>query len=498
MKPSLALWGVLGLGLGARSGQLYGQTTLEFDHARQQARLISIQGGVEKTRILRPGSKVILRGSDTVRVRVTNTNTAIYRFARQSQPVPAPGLDPLRSFLGTVKPFLPEVGLLIGGAPGTRGGAGATGLSRSILPPDLPFGTPTSVSRALAAGKRAERDVATIDDAIHGSGGLQQTHTRVLATLERMRTGEDVERAASQLREALQLSGDGCSTANRARRLPVTLTLLQAIEDLEPARAELRKAILDGYIELNGYAGFQGLTDSLGRIRTAADSAVGDYEPIVSTAYRVESLTLTAAYACSTWTGGTVSVKSDTGRSITLSIDARSEPELSRVADRSPVGYTVTFLPRWVVRPSLGASLLVAPNATFPRFGARSPATGGGTEVYESGTQDARFNWGITLGFTWRGMSLGSDEKPGVALWLPELTVNPGSDSKSLSAGVGMSFRFLKLGVGMSWIRHSELVDLRVGQTIPNKDFLRVRDTFRSPKLYVSLSVFDWPPFMAK
>lgn len=498
MKPSIAFWGVLGLGIGAGPGLAYAQTTLEFDHARQQARLISFKGGVEQARILRPGARVLLGGSDTVRVRVTNTNTAIYRFARQSQPVPAPGLDPLRSFLGTVKPFLPEVGLLIGGAPGTRGGAGATGLSRSILPTDLPFGTPASVSRALAAGKRAERDVATIDDAIHGSGGLQQTHTRVLATLERMRTGEDVERAAGQLRETLHLSGDGCSTANRARRLPVTLTLLQAIEDLEPARAELRQAILDGYIELNGYAGFQGLTDSLGRIRAAADSAVGDYEPLISVAYRVESLTLTAAYACSTWTGGTVSVKSDTGRSLTLSIDARSEPELSRVADRSPVGYTVTFLPRWIVRPSLGASLLVAPHGTFPKFGARSPATGGGTEIYESGTQDARFNWGITLGFTWRGMSLGPDEKPIVALWLPELTVNPGGDSKALSAGVGMSFRFLKLGVGLSWIRHSELVDLTVGQAIPNKDFLRVRDTFRSPKLYVSLSIFDWPPFVAR
>ncbi len=485
------------LALAGGAGRLAAQSVLEYDHATRQARLIEVHGATADTTPLAPGTRKEVRTPARVQIRVSNTNTALYRFSERAVAA-APQVEPLRSFMGTLKPYLPEVALLTGGVRASGGRRGEATVARSILPSELSSGVSVGVERAWAAGRRAELDVATIDHAVYGARGLQQTHTLTLLALEQMRTGQGVAQAAASLRDSLQLTGDGCASGARTRQLPVTLALAEALEDLSRARFDLQQSVLQNYEGLSGYAGFGGLPDSLMRIGRAADSASADYERLLNVAYQVETLALIAAYACPTWTGGNVRVNGNTEQTITLSIDPRTEPELARVADRGNAAYTVTLAPRWTVRPSLGASFLVAPNGTFSKFGARTTATGGTTEVFESAIQDSRFSWGVTLGFTWRGLSIGREQRPTMAFWLPELTVNPTGDIKSFAVGGGISTRFLKLGAGLIWIRHSELVDLTLGQTLPNKDFLRVRDSYRSPKLYFSLSVFDWPPFLAK
>lgn len=484
-------------GLSGLAKPLVAQAVLEYDHAGRQARLIVVHGATAETTLVAPGSRKEVSTPTRVQVRVSNTNTALYHFSDRAVTT-APQIEPLRTFLGTLKPYLPEVALLTGGVRAPSGRRGEQTVARSILPAELHTPVSIGVERAWTAGRRAEFDVATIDHAVYGARGLQQTHTLTLLALERMRTGESVAEAAASLRDSLQLAGDGCGNATRTRQLPVTLALAEALEDLSRARFDLQQTVLQNYEGLSGYGGFGGLTDSLIRIGHAADSASADYEKLLNVAYSVETLALTTAYACPTWIGGTFRVNGNTEQTISLTIDSRTEPELARVADRGGATYSVTLAPRWTVRPSLGASFLIAPDGSFSKYGARIAATGGTTEVFESAIQDSRFGWGVTLGFTWRGLSLGSGQRPAVALWLPELTVNPTGDVKSFAVGGGVSNRFLKLGAGLIWIRHSELVDLTLGQALPNKDFLRVRDTYRSPKLYFSLSVFDWPPFLTK
>jgi hypothetical protein len=140
-------------------------------------------------------------------------------------------------------------------------------------------------------------------------------------------------------------------------------------------------------------------------------------------------------------------------------------------------------------------SLFVAPDARFPTYGTRSAAAGG-TEIYSPTVRDARFGWGVTLGFTLRGLNW--REQRGVAIWLPELTVGESADSKAFAAGSAISFGPVKLGAGAMWVRHTELVDQAVGDKIPNAGFLQTAESYGRPKLYTSLSIFEWPPFLAK
>jgi hypothetical protein len=86
-----------------------------------------------------------------------------------------------------------------------------------------------------------------------------------------------------------------------------------------------------------------------------------------------------------------------------------------------------------------------------------------------------------------------------VSIWLPELTLGQLGDSKSFGVGSAIAvFNRVKLGAGAIWIRHTELDQQHVGQQIFNANFLQTVDTYGKAKPYISLSVFDWPPFLSK
>jgi hypothetical protein len=126
MAAAFARHCAIALSLCGVVGPLAAQGVLEYDHARRQARLILVHGTVAETTLVAPGSRVAIRAPTEVQLRVSNTNTALYRFAQQAQAAPAPQLEPLRSFLGTLRPYLPEVALLTGGGvrpPANRDGS---------------------------------------------------------------------------------------------------------------------------------------------------------------------------------------------------------------------------------------------------------------------------------------------------------------------------------------------------------------------------------------
>jgi hypothetical protein len=116
-------------------------------------------------------------------------------------------------------------------------------------------------------------------------------------------------------------------------------------------------------------------------------------------------------------------------------------------------------------------------------------------QIFESGTRDARFNVGGTLGFTWPGLDY--RETHGFAIWLPELVLAPGRNT-TVGAGASISWSFLKLGAGMAWVKHGALDGVAVGDVVPDQSMLQVSDTYSSPKLYFSLGIFDWAPLADK
>jgi hypothetical protein len=53
-----------------------------------------------------------------------------------------------------------------------------------------------------------------------------------------------------------------------------------------------------------------------------------------------------------------------------------------------------------------------------------------------------------------------------------------------------------KLGAGVLWVRHAELLGGQtVGAVIPTKDHLKIGDAYGKGRFYISLSIFDIPPF---
>jgi len=471
----------------ARGG---GQLVLNYNHASKTALLSNDTSG-QAGRVVRSGETVYVPAGSSIQVRVRNTNTALYRVSTDTTSVPATDMDPLRNFLGRLGPYVPELAIFVR-PPGRSRGESDNEPTR-MLPPALPDGAPEEAKSAWRAGLRAERGLVRVDSLVRGGGGLHQTATLVLGTFEEMRQSGQPEAAAKRLRDSLALPTLNCERPS-AIRLRMTSELIAALEEMVRAQYALEHESGIAAPSLASNPQLVPLRDSLVLLRKRALTAVGDYDQIIAAAYRVERLASTAANACSSWMSDAGTVTGGRGRSITVKVEPRTDPEIARVADRGAVAYSAKVLPKPRLTPALGLAFLVAPDARFPTFGTRTPATGGGTEIFESGAKDARFTWGVTLGLTWLGLD--QRERSGVALWLPELIVSPAGDTRAFGLGTAASWKAIKLGVGALWVRHPELVDQNVGDKIPNKDFLATRDTYSPPKFYFSLSVFDVPPFL--
>jgi hypothetical protein len=173
----------------------------------------------------------------------------------------------------------------------------------------------------------------------------------------------------------------------------------------------------------------------------------------------------------------------------TLKVSPRETAEIKRIVTVEPLEFKVTALPDWRVRPAVGLTFLVAPNAEYETFG--SAKDGDVTKVVRKGTVDHRFTYGLTLGLSYQ-----RGEQPRVRLWLPELTVNPLDDVKAMGVGAAGSYGVLKLGVGILWMRHTVLDGQNVDDVIPSADALSTRDAYGKGRFYAGLSLIGLPPFV--
>lgn len=447
---------------------------VEIDHATGDARLIVVRGGRADTSELGDRPVVRLAHSIPVDVRVVNTNTALYRFSRTVEGVPLPEVEALQGFSTRLTPYVPELRASLRNR-GLRGGAESTteaAIAEARLALTLSLGS-------------AERSLLAIDEAIYGERGLQPTLGRTLLALEQMRSGTSPERASAPLREQLGL-GAACGRQEPVR-LQTAGQMLAALSTLSTATDELRDAT---YGVAFADTRWQALRDSARVLDSRAQSALADFEPLVTNAYRVERLVGIVANACSEWSAGSVSGTRTRGKSVTIRVEPRAEPEVARIADRAPAQFTVVVQPRSIVRPAVAIAGIAAPGARFPTYATREVP--GGVEVFESGRKDRRFGLGGTLGFTWPGLD--RRDGSGVAVWLPELLVAAG-DLTGAGVGTAVSLGFVKVGAGAMWMRHESLVGARPGDVLADPSLMQVVDGYGKPQFYVSVSVFDWAPF---
>ncbi len=476
----------------ARRGQA--QAVLEIDHAKPGVATLRMTPTDSATAI-RSGASLLRKRSDSLRVQVIHGNTAVYKYSvetRVVQPtatkVPTLALD----FLKKLGPFLPEVALaaagpVIAGRP--RGGDAA--VAHSMLPVQAPVDASERLRNALAAGQKVERALAVLDDRLYGPKGLQQSTGLVLATLERMRAG-DVEMLARQLSDSLSLVSKGCEGAGAPDGLPLTADVIRSTQDVIQARRSLTTATALAGAELYTFEPQRVLRDSLRRVGALADTAVAAYDDVIASAYAFERLALSVARACSSVNVKTVRMDS-TRRKLELKMAVNSDPQIARNASRDTSTFTITLVDEPLRLYSLGASLLVAPDATYSLAGTRAAA--GGVEIFENGIRDGRFSWGLTFGVGWR-LSTAISAR-GIRLWVPELTIPPSTDVKSLGLGMGLSIGLVKIGAGALWARHEELLGQRFGQVIPTATDLKKGDVYGRGRLYFSVSLFDVPPFNA-
>lgn len=434
-----------------------------------------------------------LRNRATVQFQVVNTNTALYRFTTAETAGPAPAvLGPIRQFAPLLKAYLPELQYVV-----PRGRSKGGDLRTTILPDAIPENLSSSSARfaevALQDGRSVELELHALDEVVHGTLGIDGVEGLSLRTLDRMRRG-DVEALARAMADSLGVPPRSCQAAESGASPNASAThlgneVLAHLATLRPATAVLATTLTHPALK---DASLGELHGTLQVLRARADSAIRDAETLVTAAYQTDDLAGTVMSACSHWESPPVAVSATSGRTVILTIDPSSTPEIARVAPKKvPQTVKITLLPpidRLDAR--FGLTTLYVPQAQFYKYSVRSTgAPGAAPQIYESEFVDNRFSYGISLGLTWHPL-LDWRDRTNWALWLPEISVADAGGPKAFALGTAISYGMVKLGVGAAMIRHQMLDTLGVGQSIPNDKFLKTRDTYGHPLTYISLTVF--------
>jgi hypothetical protein len=453
---------------------------VEIDHPTGAARLIVSKGTRADTAAL--GEDLVVRLSPRIPIEVVlvNTNTALYAFSKQAEDAPHFETQTVRSFMGRLNPYVPELRAALTRAIRSRGVALAGSSAEEMA----------AAREALALGIRQnERVLLAVDSAIQGPNGVQQNETAMLLALEQMRRRVSPEQASLPLRSSLGL-GAACQK-HAGLRLPMTERLLTALANLVQTSQSMHAA-LDGPAFADDPR-WASLRDTALLIDVRVQRALADIELLAATAYRIERLVGVVAGACSRWSAGVASATLTNERHISVRVEPRAEPELSRLTDGASRQFTVAVRPRATIRPALALSAVAIPGARFPRYDTR-PATSG-VEIYESGLRDARFALGGALGFTWSIVD--RRETSGTALWLPQIVVTAGN-ARGAGIGGGISWNFIKVATGAIWVQHEALDGARAGDVIPDRSRMKTVERFGGPMWYLSLSVFDAAPFAGR
>ena len=216
----------------------------------------------------------------------------------------------------------------------------------------------------------------------------------------------------------------------------------------------------------------------------------------VDAAYALERLIHPLLKLSNTLQCRSISVPSDSILVVTVTVSHKDAATIERLPGlHDTVRVTFEAEPKRTFRVALGLALLYANKATYPTFSTSAiPDAGDSVLVVRTGDEDRRINYGLSLGLSY--WKLNPPDKRW-AVWLPELTINPLDEIRSVGIGVGVSYSVVKLGVGLIWTRH-ELAssDTPEGSRLANADAFKTESTFGKGKVYVSISLIGLPPFV--
>ena len=231
--------------LAAAAPTTAAQVTIELDHATGALRFPEplARRVVDSVDV----ATYRLRHSGIVKVRVVNTNTALYQFKSQEEQAPVlQSMQALRGFAPLLKDYLPELGLMVraGGWSGrSRGG------SSSALPDHAPqYAKPSTrdlAEEALSVGHDVDNILTQLHDLLHGAHGMEGVHGLTLRTLDRMRQGE-IERQADAMGSTPSLCLVGSCrthrspTSERGKSLGIAGCLLVVLEHRGPRQPHYR------------------------------------------------------------------------------------------------------------------------------------------------------------------------------------------------------------------------------------------------------------------
>lgn len=470
-----------------------------------------------------------------VEVMVSGSNSALYECSLKTEPVPVPEAEALRSWLAQLKTYLPLVASAIfpalvetldslvialprdveelrtalgaldditvgdSGMTATQDGLllGLDTLSRVPLGASL-AGTAEQIRRslgdqtALVAEYRpsipGSLETMTFPAAvIRASAALRKALAETRAFLVKdsaavKEAGHKIAQNRDSITEATKIASDANkSPRERAAAKVVLKRATDAIKDLEPklvARTE-RMALREDVIAIG-------------------EAALADAPKHLEAAYALEGFSRIVLGAKDTFACETVSVVHDTGSAVTLKITPRGRSEIARLTTvGKEVSVEFSLMPDWKIRPGVGLALLVAPKAVYPTFTTIKNGEGDdqSVKVTAKGEQDRRFDYGLTLGLTYRRWD--HRDTGGPTIWLPELTINPADDIRSVGVGAGISWSVVKLGVGLLWAKHDEPdASTPEGAVLPNAEAFKTVSRLGPPHLYVSFSLIGLPPFL--
>ena len=522
--------------------------TLTIDHADQSA--------VLDGRPVADGGAIALRAGERLDVRVIHTNTALYDIHLRTEATAAPQIGVLKTFLGDLGTYLidvpttsirPDLGFNV---PRPRSGS----VDADMLSPrdrlyayaDVTLTDPDARARFFALFEELERldyllarhDAAlraggdilhtllqTLNTYVHTGNGqvrsLRQIRLQALVALDSMALAPAaVEPVSAAFRQRLGSDLRAVERAGDTRwRLRATDALTQAftrldttyqqyqgtlaeaatvLQEAQAVAAQLDALLPQAPVSLDGYAPTR--LAGYRRLAEETQQAVADADAVLTAAYDVEALATRVVTARAEWDAPRpYAVSWRQGQSVTVTVVPVDE--WAHLASEGPMVFTANLRPDWVVRPAVGLTFTASAASVFPTFGTAEvvpDAEGGGHQVVTVSQQDARFLFLLNLSLTWPFLEFRPQIgrfAPRVAVWVPELLINPGDDVKSFGIGAGLSIGSLSLNAGYRWTKHEALDGVALGQVIQEGAF-QTRQTYGGARFFWGVSLRGWPPFL--
>jgi hypothetical protein len=447
---------------------------VEIDQATRTARLRSVRRGSVQivSTPIRPEGEFRIHPGDSTAIRVVNTNSALYTCTLAQTRTTVPEIEQTKGFLTAMQPYLTAASPIsdfdvLLGISGFRGDMMEERISR----------TKRSGDNELRAARTAV--IEQLGRIRESTAEMNRVRGTTLGVLHRMHEPRaDVAALSQTYRRSL-----GCEDC---KRQAFVAAIVGNVETFIPTANLLEALVRDPN---------RTPSDEDEEVAASAQKVMENVDALLAAAYATERLTGLVAHASPQVECENVEVSRTAGRDLTITVAPRALSETQRIADRPSLELKAKALPRFRVAPFAGLSLLYAPDAVYDKFGTVK-APGDSAEIIESGSQNSRWTYGLTLGARLDGVVRARN----VSIYLPELTINPSDDVKAIGLGGSVSVSAIKVGVGALWTRHQRLGgEQRVGQRLRDAAFLNTEDRYDglgSPNLYISFSVVGWPPFL--